>query len=82
MDLFHVSMRVRHVEQALAGLLGSDLEQKGPLRYADFDGSRLRHSIWSSNGAEARRVLRNIADMNAQRGNVRIERFIQPAAAL
>ena len=30
LDWFHVSMRVRRVEQALAGLLGSDLEQKGP----------------------------------------------------
>ena len=32
LDWFHISMRVRHVEQALAGLLGSELEQKGPLR--------------------------------------------------
>jgi len=36
----HVSMGVRYVEQALAGLLGSDMEQKGP------DVSRLRHLIW------------------------------------
>jgi hypothetical protein len=28
LDWFHISMRVRHVEQALAGLLGSDLEHK------------------------------------------------------
>ncbi len=39
LDWFHVSMRVRHVEQALAGLLASDLEQKGPLRYVDLDVS-------------------------------------------
>ena len=41
---FHVSMRVRHVEQAHAGLLGSDLEHKGPLWYAQFDIERLRQS--------------------------------------
>ena len=89
LDWFHVSMRVRHVEQALSGLLGSDLEQKGPLRYVDFDVSRLRHLIWNGYGDEARRALRNITDMaanaiwlNAQHGKIRIERFIQLANEL
>jgi hypothetical protein len=89
LDWFHVSMRVRHVEQALAGLLASDLEQKGPLRYVDLDVSRLRHLIWNGYGDEARRALRDITDMaanaiwlNAQRGKVRIERFIQLASEL
>lgn len=89
LDWFHISMRVRHVEQALAGLLNSGLEQKGPLRYVDFDVSRLRHLIWNGYGDEAQRALRNITDMaanaiwlNAQRGKVRIERFIQLASEL
>lgn len=89
LDWFHVSMRVRHVEQALAGLLGSDLEQKGPLRYVDFDVSRLRHLIWNGYGDEARRALRNITDMaanaiwlNAQHDKARIGRFIQLASDL
>jgi hypothetical protein len=89
LDWFHVSMRVRHVEQALAGLLVSDLEQKGQLRYVDLDVSRLRHLIWNGYGDEARRALRNITDMaanaiwlNAQRGKARIERFIQLASEL
>lgn len=34
LDWFHISMRVRHVEQSLAGLLGSELEHKGPFHYA------------------------------------------------
>lgn len=34
LDWFHISMRVRHVEQSLAGLLASELEDKGPLHYA------------------------------------------------
>ena len=32
LDWFHISMGDRHVEQALAGLLGSGLEHKGPPR--------------------------------------------------
>jgi hypothetical protein len=89
LDWFHVSMRVRHVEQALAGLLGSDLEQKGPLQYVDLDVSRLRHLIWNGYDDEARRALRNITDMaanaiwlNAPHGKVRIERLIQLASEL
>jgi hypothetical protein len=89
LDWFHVSMRVRHVEQALAGLIGSNLEQKGPLQYVDLDVSRLRHLIWNGYGDEACRALQNITDMaanaiwlNAPRGKVRIERFIQLANEL
>jgi len=65
LDWFHISMRVRHVEQALAGLLGSDLEQKGSLRYVEFDVSRLRHLTWNGYGDEARRALRNITHIAA-----------------
>ena len=84
LDWFHISMRVRHVEQALAGLLGSGLEHKGPLRYAEDDVVRLRHLIWNGYGNEARRALRSIAYMagnatwlNGQSGRARIERFAQ-----
>jgi hypothetical protein len=89
LDWFHVSMRVRHVEQALAGLISSDLEQKGPLRYLDLEVSRLRHLIWNGYGDEACRALQNITDiaanaiwLNAPRGKVRIDRFIQLASEL
>ena len=57
LDWFHVSMRVRDVEQALTGLLGSDLDQKDPLRYVNHDISRLRHLIWNGYGDEACRAL-------------------------
>jgi hypothetical protein len=84
LDCFHISMRVRHVEQALAGLLGSDPEHKGPLRYVEFDVARLRHLIWNGYGNEARRALRDITQiagnaiwLNAQGGKARIERLIQ-----
>ena len=84
LDWFHISMRVRHVEQALAGLLGSDLEHKGPLRYAEIDVAQLRHLIWNGYGDEARRALRSITHMagnaiwlNGQSRKARIERFVQ-----
>ena len=89
LDWFHISMRVRHVEQALAGLLGSDLEHKGPLRYAEDDVVRLRHLIWNGYGKEASRALRNIRYMagnaiwlNGHSGKARIERFVQLAREL
>jgi hypothetical protein len=89
LDWFHISMRVRHVEQALAGLLGSDLEQKGPLNYIEYDVSRLRHLIWNGYSKEARRALHNIAHMagnaiwlNGESGKARIERFAQLAREL
>jgi hypothetical protein len=89
LDWFHISMRVRHVEQALTGLLGSDLQHKGPLRYAEDDVVRLRHLIWNGYGNEARRALRGIVYMaanaiwlNGHSGRIRIERFAQLAREL
>ena len=63
LDWFHVSTRVRHLEQALAGLIGSDLKQKSSLRYVDLDVSRLRHLIWNGYGDEACRASQNITYM-------------------
>ena len=82
-------MRLRHIEQALGGFLGSGLQHNGPLRYAEDDVVRLRHLIWNGYGDEACRALQNITYMaanaiwlNAPRGKVRIERFIQLASEL
>ena len=63
--------------------------EKGPLRYVDYDVSRLRHLIWNGYSREARRKLRNITFMaanaiwlNAPHGKAHIERFIQLASEL
>ncbi len=84
LDCFHIAMRVRPVEQALAGLLGSDLEHKGPLWYAEFDAERLRPLICNGYGDEARRALPGIVPMaenaiwlNGQQGRARIQRLAQ-----
>ena len=89
LDWFHISMRVRHVEQALTGLIGSDLEHKGPLHHAQFDVERLRHLIWNGYGDEARRALPGIVQMaanavwlNGEHGRDRIQRFAQLAGEL
>lgn len=89
LDWFHISMRVRHVEQALTGLLGADLEHKGPLSYAVLDVERLRHLIWNGYGKEASRALSGILQMannaiwlNGENGRSRIERFGQLAREL
>ena len=82
LDWFHISMRMRHVEQALAGLLGSDLKHNAPLDYAAFNVDRLRHLIWNGYAEEARRTLPDIRQiaanavvLNGQQGRARIERF-------
>lgn len=84
MDWFHISMRARHVEQALTGLLGSDMQHKGPLRYAEGDIVQLRNVIWDGYGNEAHRALPGIVNMaaneiwlNGHGGQIRIERFAQ-----
>jgi hypothetical protein len=70
--------------QTLAGLLGSDLEHKGPLDYAAFNVDRLRHLIWNGYAEEARRTLPGIMQMaanavvlNGRQGRARIERFVR-----
>ncbi len=46
LDWFHISMRVRHVEQALTGLLGADLEHKGPLWLSAQCGASLKSDLF------------------------------------
>lgn len=77
-------MRVRHIEQALAGPLGSELEHKVPLGHAAFDADLLRHLMWNGYADEARRALPSIIQiaasavvLNGQQARARIERFAQ-----
>lgn len=75
---------VRHIEQALASLLGPDLQHKGPLDYAGFNVDRLRHLIWNGYADEARGMLPgsmqmagNAVPLNGPHGRARIKRFAQ-----
>ena len=57
LDWFHPSMRVRHVEQALPGLVALAPTHRGPLEHARADVERLRHLLWNGHHEEACRAL-------------------------
>jgi hypothetical protein len=61
LDWFHLSMRVRHVEQALLGLFALEPTQCGPLEHARVDAERLRHLLWNGHHEEACQALVRIA---------------------
>ena len=60
LDWFHVSMRVRHVEQAFTGLRALEPGQQGPLDRVQADVERLRHLLWSGRREEASEALGRI----------------------
>ena len=45
LDWFHLSMRVRHIEQAVQGLYAMGPEHRGPLDYAALHADRVRHLL-------------------------------------
>ena len=50
---FHLSMRVRHVEQTLVGLAALNPADRTPLERAQADDERLRHLLWNGKHGEA-----------------------------
>ncbi|MBA3479097.1 MAG: hypothetical protein H0T52_11985 [Lautropia sp.] len=57
LDWWHISMRVRHIEQALAGIYALRPAYKAGLDYVSTEVERLRHLIWNGYGAEAGQAL-------------------------
>src|SRR5918998_4208359 len=57
LDWVHLSMRVRHVEQALAGLDALEPVHRAPLEHARVDVERLRHLLRNGYHGEACRAL-------------------------
>ena len=57
LDWWHISMRVRHAEQALAGVCALEPINRGGLDVLECGISRLRHLIWNGYHHEARREL-------------------------
>jgi hypothetical protein len=55
LDWFHLSMRVRHIEQAMQGLKALDVRHQGPLD--EIDVERLRHLLWNGYHNETHRLL-------------------------
>jgi hypothetical protein len=57
LDWWHLSMRVRHVEQALAGIYALRPTYQAGLDYVSLDVERLRHLIWNGYADEAGQAL-------------------------
>lgn len=57
LDWWHISMRVRHIEQALAGIYALQPEHHAGLDFISVDVERLRHLIWNGYATEAGEAL-------------------------
>ncbi len=57
---FHLSMRVRHVEQALLGLQALEPADRGPLDRAQAEVERLRSLLWNGRHEDASQALDRI----------------------
>ena len=53
LDWFHLSMRMRPIEQMLVGLSGRDLRDIRPLQAAQASIERVRHLLWHGRPAQA-----------------------------
>jgi hypothetical protein len=60
-DWFHLSMRVRHVEQILLGLCALEPVHRASLEHVQVDVERLRHLLWNGYHEEASEALGRIA---------------------
>ena len=65
LDWFHISMRVRHIEQAMQGLKALDVQYRAPLDYIEIDVERLRHLLWNGYHNETHRLLGSIVSMSS-----------------
>ena len=65
LDWFHLSMRVRHIEQAVQGLKALDVRHQAPLDYIEIDVERLRHLLWNGYHNETYRLLTSIVGMSS-----------------
>ena len=57
LDWWHISMRVRDIEQALAGIYALQPTHQAGLDLASTDVERLRHLIWNGYADEAGQTL-------------------------
>lgn len=83
LDWWHISMRVRHAEQALAGVYALEPIHRGGLDMVEYGISRLRHLLWNGYHQEARRELfdvRHLAHeavyLNGERLRPTVSRFL------
>ena len=83
LDWWHISMRVRHAEQAMRGIFALQPEHRAGLDIVDYRISRIRHLLWNGYHEEARRELfglRHLAGeavyLNGERLRRSVDRFL------
>jgi hypothetical protein len=84
LDRWHISMRVRHVEQALHGIYAIEPTHRAGLDIVNMRVERLRHPIWNGYRDEARRELfglRHLTNeavyLNGERLQATVDRFLR-----
>ncbi|MDO9714520.1 ISKra4 family transposase, partial [Paracraurococcus lichenis] len=60
LDWFHLSTRVRHIEQTFVGLTALEPADRAPLERAQTEVERLQHLLWNGKHGEACRALDRI----------------------
>jgi hypothetical protein len=83
LDWWHISMRVRHAEQALAGVYALEPIHRRELDIIEYGISRLRHLLWNGYHHEARRELFDVRHLaheaiyhNGERLRPAVNRFL------
>jgi hypothetical protein len=66
LDWWHISMRVRHIEQALRGVYALEPQHQVGLEIVEWRVSRLRHLIWNGYHEEAQRELLGMRHMASE----------------
>lgn len=89
LDWWHISARVRHVEQALNGLYALKPSNPAALDYVAFDVERARHLLWNGCAEEVRQdlwdlqhVAAGIPEFNDDRFSEPVRRFLDRCADL
>ena len=89
LDWWHISMRVRHAEQALRGIYALRPEHQAGLDIVEYNLGRVRHLLWNGYHGEARRELfglqhlaREAVYLNGEGLRRAVERFLWHCAKL
>ena len=82
LDWWHISMRVRHIEQALRGVYAAEPQHRAGLEIVEWRIGRLRHLIWNGYHDEARRELYGMRHMASEVVYLNGERFRSPVGRL
>jgi hypothetical protein len=75
LDWWHISMRVRHIEQALRGVYAAEPQHRAGLEIVECRIGRLRNLIWNGYHDEARRELYGMRHMAFEVVYLNGERF-------